>query len=95
MHERPLAVVANGHADRFHRSRAIRRSVARDIIVHVHAPEAVWAVVAVLGARGRHRDIEAAAAAAEAVRAAAPGMGTAMAGALVARQAETSVNIGQ
>jgi hypothetical protein len=52
-------------------------------------------VIAVLRARGRHRDVEAAVAAAEAVRAAAPGVGAAMGWrVLVARQAGTSeVNV--
>ena len=62
--------------------------VAGDVVVYVLAPEAVRAVVAVLGAGGGHRHVEPAAAAAEAVRATVPSMRTAMGWlALVARQA--------
>jgi deoxycytidylate deaminase len=90
VHERPLAVVAGGYADWLHGSGTVRCPVAWDVVIDMQAPKAVRAVVVVLGAWRLHRDIEAAAAAAEAFRSAAAVMGTAMGHALVARQAETS-----
>ena len=73
-----LAVVPGGYADRLHRSGAVRGPVAGHVVIDVQAPEAVRAVIAVLRAGGRHRDVQPAVAAAEAVRAAMPGVGTAM-----------------
>jgi hypothetical protein len=90
VHERPLAVLADGYADRLHRARALGGAVAGGV-VDMAAPQAVGAVVAVLGARRVQRDVEPAAPAAEAVRSAAPGVGAARCrAALVARQAATS-----
>lgn len=49
VHEHPLAVLAKGNGDGFHKRTAVGLAVAGSVI-EVHAPQAPWAVIAVLGA---------------------------------------------
>src|SRR5215218_3455148 len=83
MDERPFAVVANADRDRRHRGGAVRAAVAGHVVVEVLAPQAVGAVVAVLGARRIQRYVEPAVTASERARATPPGTG-----ALIARQGD-------
>ena len=63
--EDPLAAAANRDGDRLHRRPAVGVPVARDVIVEVAAPQAVGAVIAVVGAGGVQGDVEPAVPAAE------------------------------
>jgi hypothetical protein len=67
MDEDPFTVATNGDRDGFHERAALGVSVAGTVVVEVAAPQAVRAVVAVRGARGTHRHVQAAVAAAERV----------------------------
>jgi hypothetical protein len=63
--EDPLAAAANRDGDRLHRRPAVGVPVAGDVIVEVAAPQAVGAVIAVVGAGGVQGDVEPAVPAAE------------------------------
>jgi hypothetical protein len=65
MNEDPLSVPANGDGDRFHERAALRVAIARTVVVQVAAPQAVRAVIAVSGADGAGRNVQAAMAATE------------------------------
>jgi hypothetical protein len=65
MDEDPLPIPTNGDGDRFHERAAIRVAIARTIVVKVATPQAVRAVIAVSGADGVGRNVQAAMAATE------------------------------
>jgi hypothetical protein len=60
MHEDPLSVPANGDGDRFHERAALGVAIAGAVVVEVTTPKAVGAMIAVSGADGARRNVEAA-----------------------------------
>jgi hypothetical protein len=64
MDDDPLPVSSNGDGDRLHERATVRVSIA-GTVVQVAAPQAVRAVVAMSGAEGIGRDVQAAVATAE------------------------------